>query len=141
VKPLMRFAWRWGPAIAVMLVIFAFSSQPKGTLPDFGIADFGMKKLAHTLIYLALAVAMLRGVRGDAPLTERHAGIALILTVLYAMSDEFHQTLVTGRDGQWFDVGVDTAGATIGLACRLWVWPWLSGRFRRSEPPFQSKSE
>jgi VanZ family protein len=136
-----RLLIRWGPAFVVMAIIFLFSSQPKGTLPDFGGADFGVKKFAHALIYLVLAVAMLWGVRGNNPIERKHVGLTLALTVLYAMSDELHQRFVAGRDGQWFDVGVDTLGAMIGLALRLWLWPRLRDRFHHPEPPFQSKSE
>jgi VanZ family protein len=136
-----RFLLRWGPALAVMLIIFLFSSQPKGTLPDFGGVDFWVKKFAHTLVYMGLSVAMLWGLRGSEAVTPKHALFALVLTVLYAMSDELHQRFVAGRDGQWFDVGVDTLGAMIGLALRLWLWPRLWNRFHRPGSPFQSKSE
>jgi len=38
-----------------------------------------------------------------------------LLSFLYACSDEFHQTFVPGRAGQFKDVLIDTAGALIGL--------------------------
>jgi VanZ family protein len=37
--------------------------------------------------------------------------LALALTVLYAASDEWHQTFIPNRSGQLADVLVDTAGA------------------------------
>lgn len=133
-----RFLIRWGPAIVVMVIIFLFSAQTKGTLPDFGGADFGVKKFSHAFIYAVLAVAMLWGVRGSQPVTWRHLAGAFVLTVLYALTDEYHQTYVAGREGQLFDVGVDAVGATIGLALRLWVWPKVAARLLAV--PFQSKS-
>jgi len=135
-----RLLIRWGPALAVMLIIFLFSSQTKGTLPDFGKADFGVKKTSHALIYALLAVAMVWGVRGSERVSWQPVAIAFGLTVLYALTDEYHQTFVTGRDGKLFDVGVDAVGATIGLAFRLWLWPPLAARLRAVPSPSKSQS-
>jgi len=45
---------------------------------------------------------------------------AFALTVLYAATDELHQGFVTGRHPSATDVGIDVAGALIG------VWRWGS---------------
>lgn len=134
-----RLLIRWGPAVCVMITIFLFSSQPKGTLPDFGGADFGVKKFSHAFIYALLAVMMLWGIRGNERVAWQHLVGAFVLTVLYAVTDEYHQTYVAGRDGQLFDVGVDAVGATIGLVIRLWLWPPLAARL--PAVPFLNKSE
>lgn len=34
---------------------------------------------------------------------------------LYALSDEWHQTFVSGRAAEWSDVGADSAGALVGV--------------------------
>ena len=44
---------------------------------------------------------------------------ALAIAVLYAVSDEFHQSFVEGRNGSPLDVGIDTVGAAIS-ARLLW---------------------
>ena len=41
--------------------------------------------------------------------------IAIILSFIYACTDEFHQMFVSGRSGEWLDVMIDTTGATIGI--------------------------
>ena len=41
--------------------------------------------------------------------------IALLLACLYACSDEYHQTFVVGRTGQFNDVLIDFSGAFIGV--------------------------
>ena len=41
--------------------------------------------------------------------------IALLLAFLYACSDEYHQTFVVGRSGQFKDVLIDFSGAFIGI--------------------------
>ncbi|MEK6574993.1 MAG: VanZ family protein, partial [Chloroflexota bacterium] len=80
-----------------MIIIFIVSSQPKADIPDLGIWDLPVKKSAHLIGYALLGVVMLRGVRGDAPCTRSHRVWAFALTVLYAMTDEYHQTFVPGR--------------------------------------------
>ncbi len=131
------FLTRWGPAIGLMLLIFIFSSQPKGTLfvPDLGLWDFVAKKSAHFTEYALLAAFMLRGLRGEAPLRPARLIWALVLTVLYAASDEYHQTFVPGREGRLLDVGIDALGAMISLV--------LQRRFLRFplKHPSPNKSE
>jgi VanZ family protein len=131
------FLTRWGPALLWMLIIFIFSSQPKGTLlvPDLGLWDFVVKKSTHFAEYALLAAFMLRGLRGDSPLRPAHLIWALVLTVLYAASDEYHQTFVPGREGRLLDVGIDGLGATISL-----VLQWRFPRFLLKSPS-PSKSE
>ena len=41
--------------------------------------------------------------------------ISMIGSTCFAMSDEFHQLFVDGRAGRWMDVGIDTAGAIVGV--------------------------
>ena len=129
-----RFLYYWLPVFAWMIVIFAFSSQPKGSLPDYGDLDFFFKKNAHVLEYALLAVLILRGVKGDAPVRFIHLLVALALTILYAASDEVHQLFVPWREGRVLDVVFDSLGATISLSL-LWLW------LRLRAAPSQNKSE
>ncbi len=132
-----QFMLRWGPALGLMLVIFIFSAQSKGTLlvPDFGVWDFVVKKSAHLAEYALLGVFMLRGVRGSALLRPSHLVWAFALAVLYAATDETHQTFVPGRAGHWPDVVIDGLGATIGLTLQ-----WRRA-LRPLPSPSPSKSE
>jgi VanZ family protein len=41
--------------------------------------------------------------------------IALLLAIVYAASDEIHQTLVPGRNGSILDVLIDGSGALTAL--------------------------
>jgi VanZ family protein len=41
--------------------------------------------------------------------------LALLITMLYAISDELHQSHVSGRHATPFDVGFDTIGAVFSL--------------------------
>ena len=113
---------RWGPALALMIIIFIFSAQPKGALPDYGDYELEVKKGAHVVAYACLAVLWLRGVKGEAEARLSHYLWAFAFTVLYAISDEYHQTFVAGRTGRWYDVVFDAFGATISLSLMsLWL--------------------
>lgn len=41
-------------------------------------------------------------------------GQSIFFCFIYAITDEFHQTFITGRTGQFSDVIIDTIGASIG---------------------------
>jgi VanZ family protein len=129
-----KFLLHWFPAIAWMIIIFAFSAQPKGGLPDYGEEDFLFKKIAHILEYGLLAALMLRGVKSDAKIRISHLFTSFALTALYAVSDEVHQLFVPGREGRILDVVFDSLGATISLSL-LWLW------FRLRAVPSPNKSE
>lgn len=105
-----------------MLVIFVFSAQPSETLPDFNRLDRAVKKGSHMLGYGLLAVSYWRGLGWDA----RRRPLAWLLAVLYAASDEFHQSFVAGRNASLWDVLLfDSLGAVIGL--------WLGSVFLNRE--------
>ena len=110
---------RWLPAALIMAVIFGFSSTPSTKLPNFGLLDLVVKKGGHMLGYGLLALAYWYGLRFE----KRRGWLALLFAVLYAISDEFHQSFVPGRHPGWVDVLVfDGGGATIALTC---VYRWL----------------
>ncbi|MCP4423540.1 MAG: VanZ family protein, partial [Chloroflexi bacterium] len=87
---------RWLPPLVWMGIIFFVSGQAKTDVPSFGGWDLLVKKGGHFLAYALLAWLLLRAM-GEA---ERPYLYAFIITVLYAVSDEFHQTFVPGRGGR-----------------------------------------
>ena len=109
------------PPLAVMAVIFYLSSQPGAA--DYATWEVVLRKLGHVTGYALLAFAWWRAFRGL--LHPGHRFAALIaaggVTLTYAITDEIHQTFVSGRSGTPVDVLVDSVGiaAALLLAARL----------------------
>lgn len=103
----------WVPAIGYMAGIFAVSSIPDlGPLPG-GVSD----KSAHAVAYAGLGMVVLAALarwRLD-EVTPRRAVLAIVISTLYGMSDEWHQSFVPGRSPEWGDVLADGIGAMLGV--------------------------
>jgi VanZ family protein len=103
---------RWLPAVVIMVIIFGFSSTPSTKLPNYGLFDMLVKKGAHMLGYGLLALAYWSGLRFE----KQSWWLALLLAILYAVTDEFHQSYIPGRHPSGVDVLVfDGGGAAIAL--------------------------
>jgi len=104
-----------------MATIFSLSS-----IPDIPITE-PLAVSGHSVGYLALAVLVVRALAGGLPrrIDLRIAVTALVVTVAYAVSDEFHQWFVPGREASVVDVVTDAIGALAGtIAC--WAWGIIS---------------
>ncbi len=55
-------------------------------------------------------------------LAQRASGIALMITLSYAVIDEIHQLFVSERSGQFTDVLIDGMGAVIALGIVLLIY-------------------
>ena len=112
---------RYGPAAALMAVIFAFSATPSRDLPDLGVWDWLAKKGAHATGYALLGAAYAHALAPGRRPTPRQCALAVGLAALYALSDEWHQSWTPGRHPALTDVGIDTLGAALGVAAlQLW---------------------
>jgi VanZ family protein len=93
-----------------MLAIFFLSAQPRAELPFFPGWDYAIKKAAHMLGYGLLGLSYLHLLGGRSYVS------AWALALLYAASDEFHQSFVPGRSASVVDVLVfDHLGAIFAL--------------------------
>ncbi len=95
-----------------MTLIFALSATPDLS-SGLGAWDLLLRKLAHIAIFAVLWLTLARATRWRRPFD------AAVVAILYAISDEFHQSFVAGRHGAPVDVAIDTAG--IGLALLAWI--------------------
>jgi VanZ family protein len=112
------------PPILWALLIFFFSSQRFLPGIEVTVLDFIFKKSAHMFVYFVLylllhrAVAMSLSDSNQLGKSHWHWFIPLVITLAYAISDEFHQALVPGRSATLRDVGYDMIGAGIAFLKR-----------------------
>ncbi len=82
-----------------------------------------VRKAGHIIEYFVLSLLLFRAFRGpsDKPWKWTWASFAIIGTVLWALSDEYHQSFVPTRTDSFTDVGFDAAGGILAqLASALW---------------------
>jgi VanZ family protein len=85
--------------------------------------DHPVRKAAHMTEYAILCsiwFVLFWGGVTDAHIAawdkiKKYRIYAVIFSMLYACTDEFHQLFVVGRAGRFIDVCIDTAGAIIGV--------------------------
>ena len=137
----------WIPALIWMTVIFMMSAMPGETSGEqsgrlvemifrlvallFGkeaaenlspdIIHLLVRKGAHMTEYAVLFWCYLYAFKKEG---AKHPGItALMLSALYAATDEWHQSFTEGRGPSIVDVGIDTVGAALGwLGSTLFSW-------------------
>jgi VanZ family protein len=104
----------WAPRavapLALMALIFYLSAQEAvgPELPAWTrvVAHFGTYAVLAALWVWALAPALGR----------RALAVAAAIAFVYALSDEYHQSFVPGRDSDPLDVLVDAAGIVVAVS-------------------------
>ncbi|MCH1960620.1 VanZ family protein [Romboutsia hominis] len=91
-----------------------------------GTASFVVRKSAHMLSYGLLSVLLFMSIYDNYKSINKTSIISLIITFLYACSDEFHQTFITGRSGEFRDVLVDSTGAIIFLLIIILITKFIN---------------
>lgn len=134
----------WLPAVIIMGIIFCFSSKPAEVSGENSLAisrtiikiyeqatatpieapemtrtldrvDHIVRKTAHFMEYAVLAAAIALHFTLWKEGRGWRLGMPVLITALYAATDEFHQTFVPGRSGQFSDVVLDSCGAVAGV--------------------------
>jgi VanZ family protein len=141
VKRIGSIIINWALVILWMILIFSFSTQPfsseKSTpflaavladLLPHGLARhmetivYLIRKLSHWSEYFILGILLMRAVKAQIPRQPslRRMLWSILLATFYAVTDEYHQTLVPGRSANLLDVVIDSFGALCGtLWCHL----------------------
>lgn len=98
---------RFLPAVLWMGFIFYLSSRSTAGIPLTGTDRFLLLKTFHLIEYAVLTFFLNIGYRRSAP--------SAVTAYLYALTDEFHQTFIPGREGKFADTLIDILGILIGL--------------------------
>lgn len=131
----------WLPPLVIMVLIFIGSTAilsgentsrflvpllkfifPFADMESLTRVRWVLRKIAHIGEYALLAFFYWRAISGTfntsrviGKWNRKHAMIAWAAAVVYAASDEYHQSFVPSRVGSIMDVGFDSLGAAVGI--------------------------
>ena len=102
----------WLPVIVYMGLIFYLSSlsnpvktlTPKGLDVYFDLPHF----FYHIFEYMILSFLLFRALKVNSKYPQ---SLAIIITITYAITDELHQSFVSGRISSLLDILLDSFGA------------------------------
>jgi len=97
------------PAVAYAGLIFFLSSQSSFPVPR---PIWSFDKVIHFVEYAVLAYLVGRALRP----WKWAAPAAIVISTLYGVSDELHQSFVPGRMSDPYDVVADAVGSMLGAA-------------------------
>lgn len=108
-----KFIIYWLPPLLWMVFIFILSSRQRVNLTNKLVYNFLIFKTLHMIEYAILNFLLFRALYNisDKKLKLRKKLLySVVLSVIYAVSDEIHQTFVPTREGKIRDLFIDTVG-------------------------------
>ena len=109
----------WLPVLVWAGFIFYLSCIPHLRFLKNDLLDFIVRKVGHLGVFGILARLLARALTGTTYWSWKKIFVtSLILTFLYACTDEYHQAFVPGRSASAKDVTIDTLGAWLALGLR-----------------------
>ena len=123
---MMRFI-RWLPAFFIICCSWYISSQSIVQMPSFNYAD----KAIHFVCYAGLAFWMAFAYKAK-QFVKKDMGIPIILTSVYGIIDEIHQSFVPGRSCSVFDWIADTTGAFLGVLVFILTYTYIKERIKNT---------
>ena len=115
----------WSPALLCAALIFYLSSRPSSALPSPWFPH--MDKFVHALEYAVFSVLLFRALfwpvysKFQKKDLRKGALIVLLISSLYALSDEIHQIYVPGRAATFPDWMADFLGSGFAVALCLFL--------------------
>lgn len=95
----------WVPAILIMTVIFVLSSISGPAIDNAGLKKASLQISAHFILFMFLTIAFYK--------STKNIPLSILLTILYAITDEIHQIFTLLRSPSLFDIYVDSLGSFI----------------------------
>ena len=101
---------------STLLIIYASSIPDQALLGDDSLTEQIISNLAHIPAYALLTFLWLKAFeRRDARHSFMAAALILFALMLFAVSDEIHQSFIPGRSASYMDIGLDFIGIFFGL--------------------------
>ncbi len=96
---------KWIPAFIVMGVISGISSLSGPAITSLGLGSEAYHINGHFIMFVFLCFAYFKA--------TKNIFHSIMLTFIFAIIDEFHQTFTPFRSSSFFDICVDTIGGLI----------------------------
>ena len=74
-----------------------------------------IRKMAHFSIYTLVGILIMTFISTYKLCLWKKFGISILVGLIYAISDEYHQSFVPGRSAEIRDVLIDTTGVMFGI--------------------------
>ena len=125
--PVLTLVLPWLAVLIWASLIYLFSSLPSLST-GLGAWDLIIRKIAHMGEFTILATLLWSAIGNLGYRLLLALPVACVLALLYAVSDEYHQQFVPGRNGSARDVVIDAAGITMAVFAILCVKSRNSGK-------------
>ncbi len=110
-------------SVSISACVIAENIGIINTVPDKEIIEnfvntinYPIRKVAHATVYFILATILMFAIRGNYNISYiKSCIIVLIVCFLYSLTDEYHQTFINGRTGQFSDCVIDTLGGGLSV--------------------------
>ncbi|WP_028784055.1 VanZ family protein [Thalassobacillus devorans] len=105
------------PILEPLHFTYHHSEVSIAALGTAGLVEFFIRKGAHITVFLILTLSFYYALTKTSRLSLNvRLALAWLLTVIYAISDEWHQSITPNRTPYFGDVILDTTGAIIAVA-------------------------
>jgi VanZ family protein len=106
IVPILNFLFPWLPSHQINLI--------------HGL----IRKAGHVTEYFVLGLLLFNAFRGDSieKWCLRWAIYTILGVVLYAVSDEYHQSFIISRTASFVDIGIDSMGGLLSQAAIIVRW-------------------
>ena len=115
-----KFFKYWLPVLLWAGLIFFLSSTSSEGIPDI---FSGQDIIAHTFVYIILALLLSNAIKNSSRYSSskfKSLILVVVLSIIYAFTDEFHQSFVPGRDCSVIDFFADSVGVIFGGLIYRW---------------------
>ncbi|AKM81195.1 MAG: Acetobutylicum phosphotransbutyrylase [Candidatus Pacebacteria bacterium GW2011_GWF2_38_9] len=110
-------------SVPTLWAAFIFVLSAQEVLPGFSVSvyDFIFKKSAHMFVYAILYLLLFRAYQktNGKKITRKSYLFPLLISLIYSLTDELHQSTVPGRYPTLRDMGYDMLGVTTALLYQL----------------------
>lgn len=118
-----RIVYYWLPVFLWAFMIFGFSANPTGSVSEVHWQDFVVKKLAHVFVYGVLSTLLYRALKKSGVPKKKAITYSIYASIIYGITDEYHQSFTPGREPRARDIIFDTIGAVLSMSVVYYYFP------------------